>query len=143
MKAQGGGSIVNVSSVVGNQAMENQAVYAISKAALDHLTRCLAVEYLEDHIRVNTVIIGGAPTGGAARTFSEVSAVYGRTPDIATFPPSMATTPLDEITDAISFLCSDLSRGVTATALAVDHARSAGAVFSAALKDALAGKWTR
>jgi NAD(P)-dependent dehydrogenase (short-subunit alcohol dehydrogenase family) len=35
------------------------------------------------------------------------------------------------------------SRGVTATAVAVDQGRSAGAIFSAALTDALAGKWTR
>lgn len=143
MKKQGGGSIVNVSSVVGNQAMAQQAVYAISKAAMDHLTRCFAVEYLEDKIRVNSVIIGGAATAAAARSIGELSALHGRAPDPDQLPPSMAATPLDEITDAITLLCSDRSRGITATAVAVDHARSAGAVFSAALSDALAGTWTR
>jgi hypothetical protein len=48
----------------------------------------------------------------------------------------------DQIVDAIAFLCSDESRGVTATAVAVDRARSVGGVFSAALYDAMGGKWT-
>ena len=50
---------------------------------------------------------------------------------------------MDEITDAIEFLCSDASRGVTATAVAVGQGRSARAIFSAARTDALAEKWTR
>jgi len=143
MKAQGGGSIINVFSVVGHLAAERQVVYAISKAAMDHLTRCLAIEYLEDHIRVNTLIIGGAATGAAARSIGELSALYGRAPDAEKLPLSMSATPLDEIIDAVAFLCSDLSRGVTATSIAVDHARAAGAVFSEAMGAALAGNWTR
>jgi 2-deoxy-D-gluconate 3-dehydrogenase len=144
MKRQGGGSIVNISSVVGNQAMAAQSVYGIAKAGLDHLTRCLAVEFLQDGIRVNTVIIGGAMTGQSARTLSEVSASYGLpAPTAETLPLAVQGTPMNEITDAIEFLCSDASRGVTGTAIAVDQARSAGAVFSAALMDALAGRWTR
>ena len=63
-------------------------------------------------------------------------------PTAETLPPSVQGTAMDEITDAITFLCSDLSRGVTAAAVAVDQARSAGAIFSAALLDTLAGRWT-
>jgi NAD(P)-dependent dehydrogenase (short-subunit alcohol dehydrogenase family) len=144
MKTHGGGSIVNVSSVVGNQAMATQVVYAIAKAALDHLTRCLAVEFHGDGIRVNTLVIGGAMTAQSQRMLAEVSAAQGRpTPTAETLPPSVQGTPMDEITDALASLCSDRSRGVTATALAVDQARSAGSVFSAALLDALGGHWTR
>jgi NAD(P)-dependent dehydrogenase (short-subunit alcohol dehydrogenase family) len=144
MKTQGGGSIVNVSSVVGNQAMATQVVYAIAKAALDHLTRCLAVEFDGDGIRVNTLMIGGAMTSQSQRMLAEVSAAQRRpTPTAETLPPSVQATPMEEITDALAFLCSDQSRGVTATALAVDQARSAGSVFSAALLDALGGRWTR
>ena len=144
MKRQGGGSIVNISSVVGNQAMAAQVVYGIAKAGLDHLTRCLAVEFLQDRIRVNSIIIGGAMTGQSARALSEVSELYGLpAPTAETLPLAVQGTAMDEITDAIEFLCSDASRGVTATAVAVDQGRSAGAIFSAALTDALAGKWTR
>jgi NAD(P)-dependent dehydrogenase (short-subunit alcohol dehydrogenase family) len=144
MKAQGGGSIVNVSSVVGHQAMATQTVYAIGKAALDHLTRCLAVEYLEAGIRVNSLIIGGAATGQSARGLSEVSALFGHAaPTPETLPLAVQATPMEEIVDSIALLCSDLSRGITATAVAVDQGRTAGALFSAALMDALAGKWQR
>ncbi|WP_322762032.1 SDR family oxidoreductase [Frankia sp. Cr2] len=144
MRTAGGGAIVNVSSCVGTQAMATQVVYAISKAALDHLTRCLAVEYLEDGIRVNTVVIGGAMTKQSARALSEVAAATHRpVPTAETLPDAVQGTDMDSIVDALAFLCSDASRGVTATAVAVDRARSAGAVFSAALLDALGGRWNR
>jgi 2-deoxy-D-gluconate 3-dehydrogenase len=143
MRQQGRGSIVNVTSVVGNQAMARQVVYAISKAALDHLTRCLAVEFMDDGIRVNSVVIGGAPTRQVAQAFAQISETFAVTPPSPErFPPVLGATSLDEIVDAIAFLCSPASRGVTAAAVAVDRARSAGAVFSAALLDALAGRWT-
>jgi NAD(P)-dependent dehydrogenase (short-subunit alcohol dehydrogenase family) len=143
MQRQGGGAIVNVSSVVGNQAMARQVVYAISKAAVDHLTRCLAVEFIDDDIRVNSVVIGGAPTRQVAQAFAQVSEAFGvAPPQIERIPPILGATSLDEIVDAIVFLCSPASRGVTAAAVTVDRARSAGAVFSAALLDALAGRWT-
>jgi len=145
MQAQGdGGSIVNVSSMVGHRAMAEQVVYAISKAALDHLTRCLAVECLSDGIRVNALVIGGAMTGQPAAAIRERSQALGLPmPTADSLPKVVQATPMDEIVDALAFLCSDLSRGVNATAVAVDQARSAGAIFSAALSDALAGKWTR
>ena len=143
MLVSGTGSIVNVSSVVGSQAMARQAVYAIGKAALDHLTRCLAVEYLDRGIRVNSVIIGGALTKQVARALSEVSeSMGGRAPDPERMPSAVQATPMDQIVAALAFLCGDESLGVTATALAVDRARTAGAVFSAALYDALGGRWT-
>ncbi|MCC6710637.1 MAG: hypothetical protein IT492_24000 [Gammaproteobacteria bacterium] len=46
---------------------------------------------------------------------------------------------MNEILDAPAFLCSDQGRCVTATAVAVDRAHSADALFSAALLDALSG----
>lgn len=145
MKKQGGGgAIVNVSSVVGNQAMATQVPYAISKAALDHLTRCLAAEFLEDGIRVNTLIIGGALTGQSAAALQERAVAAGKpVPTAETLPAAVQGTGMNEILDALAFLCSDQSRGVTATAVAVDRARSAGALFSSALLDALSGQWTR
>jgi NAD(P)-dependent dehydrogenase (short-subunit alcohol dehydrogenase family) len=144
MRRQGQGSIVNVSSVVGTQAMALQPVYAPAKAALDHLSRCLAIEYLNDGIRVNTLVIGGAMTGQSARALTEMAAALDTPPPTAeTLPASVQGTPMDEIVDALTFLCSDQSRGINAAAITVDQARSAGAVFSAALMDALTGKWTR
>ncbi len=57
MKKQGGGRIVNISSVAGIGATGSSIAYAVSKAALNHLTRCMAVGLAPD-ILVNTVAPG-------------------------------------------------------------------------------------
>jgi NAD(P)-dependent dehydrogenase (short-subunit alcohol dehydrogenase family) len=50
-----GGSIINISSVAAIRAMETLAVYCMSKAAISHLTRVLAVEWARFDIRVNAI----------------------------------------------------------------------------------------
>jgi len=50
------GSVVNVSSVTGSRVLPVRSAYGTSKAALDHLTRSLAVEWGPDGIRVNAVL---------------------------------------------------------------------------------------
>jgi NAD(P)-dependent dehydrogenase (short-subunit alcohol dehydrogenase family) len=61
MKAQGGGAIINVSTiaaVVGMQGYGGFAAYAASKAGLHGLTRAMAADYAADGIRVNGIIVG-------------------------------------------------------------------------------------
>jgi NAD(P)-dependent dehydrogenase (short-subunit alcohol dehydrogenase family) len=58
MIAQGGGTIVNLGSQAGEVALPGEAVYCMTKAAIHHLTRCLAVEWGVHNITVNAV----APT---------------------------------------------------------------------------------
>ena len=55
LAASGRGAIVNVGSVAGQVSVGTGAVYAMSKAAIEHLTRYLAVEWARDGIRVNAV----------------------------------------------------------------------------------------
>ena len=55
---QSGGSIVNVTSTFGHKAAEALSHYAASKAALEHMTRCWALELARDGIRVNAVAAG-------------------------------------------------------------------------------------
>jgi len=55
---QTGGSIVNVSSTFGHKAAESLSHYAASKAALEHMTRCWALELAHEGIRVNAVAAG-------------------------------------------------------------------------------------
>ena len=55
---QSGGNIVNVSSTFGHKAAEALSHYAASKAALEHMTRCWALELARDGIRVNAVAAG-------------------------------------------------------------------------------------
>jgi len=58
MTARGGGSIVNVASVAGLIGLRNRAAYSASKGAVISLTRALAVDHVDDGIRVNAVAPG-------------------------------------------------------------------------------------
>jgi NAD(P)-dependent dehydrogenase (short-subunit alcohol dehydrogenase family) len=58
MIRQGGGRIINMSSQAGYAALPTESVYCASKAAISHLTKCLAVEWGQHNITVNAV----APT---------------------------------------------------------------------------------
>ena len=62
MVARGGGAIINVSSVGAFYPREGQAAYCASKAALEHLSRVLALELAADRIRVNTIRPGYTDT---------------------------------------------------------------------------------
>jgi len=116
MVADGGGTIVNVSSQMGHVGAANRSVYCASKHALEGLTRALAVELAPHGVRVCSL----APT-------------YVRTPmtapffeDAAFLADSEARIPLgriaeiDDVAPALVFLCSPAARFVTGTSLRVD-----------------------
>jgi dehydrogenase/reductase SDR family protein 4 len=58
MKARGGGSVINISSIAGNTPDPGLGIYSVSKAALNMLTRVTAKEWGTDHIRVNAICPG-------------------------------------------------------------------------------------
>jgi NAD(P)-dependent dehydrogenase (short-subunit alcohol dehydrogenase family) len=58
MKANGGGSIVNIASVSALKPSPEETVYSVSKAALLQLTKCIALDYARDNIRANCVCPG-------------------------------------------------------------------------------------
>lgn len=62
LKAEGGGAIVNVSSVHAVATSANIAAYAASKGGLLALTRAMAIEFAPDNIRVNAVLPGAVDT---------------------------------------------------------------------------------
>ena len=62
LKAEGGGAIVNVSSVHAVATSANIAAYAASKGGLLALTRAMAIEFARDNIRVNAVLPGAVDT---------------------------------------------------------------------------------
>ena len=62
MAGQGGGAIVNIASILGFGTGTGVAAYATSKAAVVHLTRCLALEWARHDIRVNAIAPGYFPT---------------------------------------------------------------------------------
>jgi len=126
MRANGGGSIVNIASIDALQGMNGLSAYTTSKWALRGLTKAVAVELGRDNIRVNTV----CPAGGNIAMYEpwgEKLANLG--PEIAGYIHKRAIpreAKLDEIADVAVFLASDLSRMVSGADIPVDGGHTAG-----------------
>ena len=116
MKEQGGGVILNTSSMVSMYGQPSGAAYPTSKFAINGLTRSLARELGKDHIRVNAV----AP--GITRT-DMLSALPQELVDriSAGIPLGRVGEPQD-LANAFLFLASDLASYITGDVLHVDGA---------------------
>ena len=119
------GNIVNVSSVNGLRSFPNVLAYCVSKAAIDQLTRCAAIELAEKQVRVNAVNPGVITTGLQKRgglseqdfqkflEHSKNTHALGR--------PGEA----NEVAKTIAFLASDDASFITGATLPVDGGRHA------------------
>lgn len=116
MKAQGGGSIVNVSSMVSIYGQPSGCGYPASKFAVNGLTKSLARELGRDQIRVNAVAPGVTRTDMVAALPQEMVERIS-----ATIPLGRVGEP-EEVANAVLFLASDLASYVTGTILSVDGA---------------------
>ena len=114
----GGGAIVNNSSVAGLIGFPGAAIYVASKHAVIGLTKSTALEYATQGIRVNAVAPGGIETPMFDR-FTESVGTDGRR-QIAALHPIGRTGRPEEIAEAVLWLCSDKASFVTGQSLAVD-----------------------
>ena len=115
MKAQGGGSIINISSLAGIYGIGN-AAYNSSKGALRTMTKNVALDYGKHNIRVNSVHPGVIETPMIAEfTEDQTSREY----TLATIPLNKLGKPSD-IAYAVLYLASDESQFVTGIELVVD-----------------------
>ena len=113
-----GGSIVNVTSSEAFQAAPGFSVYAAMKAAVENLTRTLALELADRGIRVNSVAPDGIPTHGDAALAEAVRAESRfRPPPV---PPIGRFADPAEAASVIVFLLGDLARFVTGATVHVD-----------------------
>jgi 3-oxoacyl-[acyl-carrier protein] reductase len=77
MVAQGGGSIVNISSGAGVTGVQGGAVYSTAKAGLQMLTRVVAAELGPKGVRCNAIAVGAVASEGAVRSWSR----FGMSPE--------------------------------------------------------------
>ncbi len=120
MAGQGGGSIINLSSIMGKVAMPNVTAYAASKGGVLMLTKAAAVEWAPLGIRVNSVHPGFIDTPMVANALH--AAENGnemRSAIMAAHPLGRLGVPR-EIADAVVFLASDEASFMTGAELVVD-----------------------
>jgi len=116
MKDQGGGAIVNTSSINGERPAPYQGIYSITKAAIISMTRAFAKECAAWRVRVNAVLPGLTDTRFAAALTTNKRMLDMILPLI---PMGRIAQP-GEIAPAIAFLASDAASYITGACLPVD-----------------------
>ncbi|WP_044560077.1 SDR family NAD(P)-dependent oxidoreductase [Azospirillum sp. B4] len=121
MKANGGGSIINISSVTSLKAgIYDNVQYAMTKAALNALTQSIALEYAEHNIRVNAILPGGVATEAAAASVQVGDPLRGPFMQQGRVPLGSRSADPAEIASACLYLASGASSFVTGQLIAVD-----------------------
>lgn len=117
------GAVVNVSS---SGALIGEAycgVYTAAKAALNHLTKSLAMEYIHKPIRFNAV----APGGMATNIFNNAKMPEGFDPTLfKRFTPLRGVVEVDDVANLIAFLASEAARGYHGAIISLDAGVTAG-----------------
>jgi NAD(P)-dependent dehydrogenase (short-subunit alcohol dehydrogenase family) len=112
----GHGSIVSISSISGLRGAPRRSIYAATKAALDGMTRALAMEYGPRGLRANSVAPGVVETEMWRANLEKpgvADAVLGLIPTRRLSAP-------EELADVVTFLASDASRAITGEVISAD-----------------------
>ena len=115
------GSIINLSSIAAHRTQAGLLGYSISCAAVDQMTRSLAVELAPRGIRVNAVALGSvlsASLQGALKDHPEYRLI------IAGGTPLRRIAPAAELVETVQFLASDAASFITGQIITVDGGRS-------------------
>ena len=117
MIRQGSGRIVNLSSQAGFVALPTEAIYCASKAAVSHLTKCLAVEWGQHGITVNAVAPTFIRTDGTAADLADAAFEADVRDRIAGL--HRIGEPMD-VAGGVVFLASPAASLITGTTLLID-----------------------
>ena len=123
MLPRGHGCIINISSMASQYGLPKVIAYTASKAAIEGMTKAMAVELSPMGIRVNCIAPGFIATDMSAKALNgdteRMQKVLSRTPMGKLGEPS-------EVADAAFFLASDTAKFITGTVLPVDGGNSIG-----------------
>lgn len=115
------GSIINLSSIAARRANPDLLGYSISTAALDQMTRSMAVALAPSRIRVNAVAFGSVMSSSLKDTLKEHEEYRS---DIIDNTPLGRIAGPGEVSDAVQYLASDASSFVTGQIITVDGGRT-------------------
>lgn len=115
------GSIVNLSSIAARRTHPDLLAYSVSSAALDQMTRSLAVALAPHRIRVNAVAFGSVMSASLKTTLREKQE-YRQ--DIEDHTPLNRIASPGELADAVQFLASDAAGFMTGQILTLDGGRT-------------------
>jgi NAD(P)-dependent dehydrogenase (short-subunit alcohol dehydrogenase family) len=115
MLKNGGGAIVNTSSVAGHVGLGQVSVYNASKHAVEGLTKSVALEFAKQNIRINAI----APGVIATEMWDRFAGEELRD-QVASIIPVARIGASEEIAAAVLYLCSDNAKFTTGTSLVVD-----------------------
>ena len=118
MAEHGGGSIVNTTSIGGINAGGGLMTYRAGKAAVIHLTRCVAIDVAEHGVRVNCVAPAHIPT--------DINSSYDQGAIVRLMQPLQRMGSPTDVANAALYLASDRSAQVTGIVLPVDGGTTAG-----------------
>jgi enoyl-[acyl-carrier protein] reductase III len=116
MQERGGGAVVNISSLGASRVMRDYFLVGVSKAALEAVTRYLAVEFAPFNVGVNAV------SGGLVETDALKSFPWG--PDLIeqtiTRTPARRMVEPEDLAQAVAFLCSPAAAMIRGQTIVVD-----------------------
>ena len=121
MLKNGGGAIVNTSSVAGHVGLAQVSIYIASKHAVEGLTKSVALEFAKQNIRINAI----APGVIATEMLDRFAGDELRDQITSTVPVARVGVA-DEIAAAVLYLASDAAKFTTGTSLIVDGGFVAG-----------------
>ena len=135
MVKAGSGAIVNIASISGLRASTLRLAYGTSKAALIHMSKQYAVELGNAGVRVNVIAPGPVETEMAKRVHT--AAIRS---DYYDAIPQGRYGTLEEMANAVGFLCSDNASFINGQVIAVDGGFDAAGVGLPTLRRAVAGR---
>jgi NAD(P)-dependent dehydrogenase (short-subunit alcohol dehydrogenase family) len=116
IRGGGGGRIINLSSQAGFVALPTESVYCMTKAAIAHLTKCLAVEWAPHGVNVNAVAPTFIRTPGTAKWLEDDAF---KADLLSRIPLGRVGVPGD-VAGAVVFLASPAAALITGTTLLID-----------------------
>jgi NAD(P)-dependent dehydrogenase (short-subunit alcohol dehydrogenase family) len=127
LEAATGGAIINISSHQAQRAVRGALAYATAKAAIEGLTRALAVDYGPFGVRVNALALGSIATERSAQYVAGLPDAERERFDreIRLLQPLGRMGEAAEVADAVAFLLSDGARFINGAIIPIDGGRSA------------------